>query len=60
MKVQEYQEPITIEYENCKAIIRRPVLTEEERKRRMKALTKAATQVLLAEEKCKEKLAQAN
>lgn len=43
-----YQEPIIMEMPGCIARIYRPVLTEEERAKRMKAIHDAAEKVLKA------------
>lgn len=43
-----YQEPIIMEMEGCIARIYRPILTEEERAKRMKAIHDAAEKVLKA------------
>ena len=41
-----YQEPIIMNMQGCVARIYRPILTEEERTKRMKAIHKAAEKVL--------------
>lgn len=41
-----YQEPIVFESKNCIARVHRPVLTIDERAKRMKAIHKAAEKVL--------------
>lgn len=47
MKAQDtYQEPIILEYPNATVRVFRPVLSEEERKRRMKEIHDAAAEVL--------------
>ena len=43
-----YQEPIIMEMPGCVARIYRPILTEEERAKRMKAIHDAAEKVLKA------------
>ena len=47
MKVPDtYQEPIVLEFPNAKVRVFRPVLSEEERKRRMKIIHDAAADLL--------------
>lgn len=41
-----YQEPIIMNMQGCVARIYRPILTEDERAKRMKAIGKAAEKVL--------------
>jgi hypothetical protein len=49
MKVQDtYQEPIIFEYPNATVRVFRPVLSEEERKRRMKIIHDAAADLIKA------------
>lgn len=50
-----YGEPITYQSGNCIITVRRPILTEEERERRMEAIKKAATALVLETEKAKRK-----
>lgn len=47
MKVQDtYQEPIILEFPNARVRVFRPVLSEQERKRRMKIIHDAAAELL--------------
>ena len=48
-----YQEPIIMEMPGCVARIYRPILTDAERAKRMKAIHDAAEKVLKAEMKAK-------
>ena len=49
MKVQDtYHEPIILELHNAKVRVFRPVLSEEERKRRMKIIHDTAADLLKA------------
>lgn len=49
MKVQDtYQEPITFEFPNAVVRVFRPVLSDEERARRMKKLYNSAAELLKA------------
>lgn len=51
MKVKDvYQEPITLDIDGARVRIYRPILTEEERNRRMKAIHDAAAALLLSVE----------
>jgi len=45
-----YGEPIIFEFPNARVRVFRPILTEEERARRMKAIHKAAADLLLSVE----------
>ena len=46
-----YEEPIIFTYPNATVRVFRPILTEEERTRRMKAIEKAAVALVLSERK---------
>jgi hypothetical protein len=46
-----YQEPIIFTYPNATVRVFRPILTDEERARRMKAIEKAAVSLVLSERK---------
>lgn len=51
MKKQDtYSEPKTIELEGCIAKVYSPILTDEERQRRMKAIAKSAERLLRKED----------
>lgn len=51
MKVTDtYQEPIVLEFPNAIVRVFRPVLSEEERKRRMKRIHDAAAELIKAVE----------
>lgn len=49
-KNDTYKEPIIIETENMVARVYIPVLTEEERKRRLEAIAKSAVRLLQTKE----------
>lgn len=57
MKKQQdtYYDPIIIRGEGYIARVYKPILTEEERARRMKEIEKAAAELLLSVEKAKQK-----
>lgn len=46
-----YEEPIIFEYPNMTVRVFRPILTDEEREKRMKAIRKAAVDLVLSERK---------
>ena len=48
-----YMEPEVYHYNNCTIRVYRPILTEEERARRMEAIKKAAVDLVIAAEKAK-------
>lgn len=53
MKVSDtYQEPILIESSNCIIRVYRPILSPEERERRMKRIHDAAAEVIKAKMSC--------
>lgn len=47
---QKYKEPIVFDFDGARVRVFRPVLTEEERKRRMKRIHDAAADLLLSVE----------
>ena len=49
-----YMEPEVLHYNNCIVRVYRPILTEEERERRMEAIKKAAVDLVIATEKAKQ------
>lgn len=51
MKNDIYGEPTIIEHNNIIARVRSPILTEEERNKRMENIKQAAIQLLLAKDK---------
>lgn len=54
MKCQDvYGEPRIFKFPGMTAYVYQPILTDEERARRMKAIEKAAAALLIAEEKLK-------
>lgn len=56
MKCQDtYGEPILYEFPGWKIRVYRPILTEEERARRMKIIEEAAAALLISEEKLKKR-----
>ena len=48
-----YMEPEVYHHNNCIVRVYRPILTEEERARRMEEIKKAAIALLIENEKCK-------
>ena len=50
-----YMEPEVYHYDNCIVRVYRPILTEEERARRMEAIKKAAVDLVIAAERAKQK-----
>ena len=50
-----YMDPEVYHYNNCTVRVYRPILTEEERARRMEAIKKAAIDLIIATEKNKAK-----
>lgn len=48
-----YDEPTVFEFPNMTVRVYRPILTEEERKRRMKEIEKAAVELVLSRDKAK-------
>lgn len=50
MKNDIYGEPEIITYKNIVAKVRSPILTEEERKRRMERIKQAAVRLVLSKE----------
>lgn len=50
-----YTEPEVYHYNNCTVRIYRPILTEEERARRMEGIKKATVDLIIATEKSKAK-----
>ena len=50
-----YMEPEVYHYNNCTVRVYRPILTEEERARRMEAIKKAAVDLVIATERAKQK-----
>jgi hypothetical protein len=50
MKGDIYGEPEIIEYKNIIATIHSPILTDEERERRMEKIKKAAVRLVLSKE----------
>ena len=50
-----YMEPEVYHYNNCTVRVYRPILTEEERARRMEAIKKATIDLVIATEKIKAK-----
>ncbi|MBE6714937.1 MAG: hypothetical protein E7575_06645 [Ruminococcaceae bacterium] len=50
-----YMEPEVYRHNNCIVRVYRPILTEEERARRMEAIKKAAIDLIIATEKSKAK-----
>ena len=51
MKIKDtYKEPIVLDFDGARVRVFRPVLTEEERKRRMKRIHDAAADLLLSVE----------
>lgn len=50
-----YMESEVYHYNNCTVRVFRPILTEEERARRMEAIKKAAVDLVIATEKSKAK-----
>mgnify|MGYP006974599005 CR=1 FL=1 len=48
-----YMEPEVFHYNNCTVRVYRPILTEEERARRMEAIKKAAVDLVIAAERAK-------
>ena len=53
-----YMEPEVYHHNNCIVRVYRPILTEEERARRMEAIKKAAIDLVIATEKNKAKKSQ--
>ena len=49
-----YMEPEVYHYDNCIVRVYRPILTEEERERRMEAIKKAAVDLVIAAERAKQ------
>ena len=48
MKLKDtYSEPKTMEFEGCVAKVYSPILTEEERKKRMERIAKSAERLLI-------------
>lgn len=54
-KADVYGEPVVYRSNNCIVTVRRPILTEEERARRMEEIKKAACDLVLATERAKAK-----
>ena len=50
-----YMKPEVYHYDNCIVRVYRPILTEEERARRMEAIKKAAVDLVIATERAKQK-----
>lgn len=50
-----YDEPITIEFPGLVAKVYRPILTKEERERRMRLIARAAADLIISAEKVKNK-----
>ena len=50
MKKDVYGEPEIIKYKNIIATVRSPILTDEERERRMEKIKKAAVRLVLSKE----------
>ena len=50
-----YMEPEVYHHNNCIVRVYRPILTEEERARRMEAIKKAAVDLVIATERAKQK-----
>ena len=50
-----YMEPEVYHYNNCTVRVFRPILTEEERARRMEEIKKATVDLIIATEKSKAK-----
>ena len=50
-----YMESEVYHYNNCTVRVFRPILTEEERARRMEAIKKAAVDLVIAAERAKQK-----
>ena len=50
-----YMEPEVFHYNNCTVRVYRPILTEEERARRMEAIKKATVDLVIATERAKQK-----
>ena len=55
MKKEVYGEPEIIKYKNITAIVRSPILTDEERERRMERVKQAAVRLVLSQEETKGK-----
>ena len=53
-----YMEPEVYHYNNCIVRVYRPILTEEERARRMEAIKKAVVDLVIATERAKHKKSQ--
>ena len=54
MKSQDvYMEPEIYHYNNCTVRVFRPILTDEERERRMEKIKKAAAEFIIATERAK-------
>ena len=51
-----YMEPEIIRCDNCIARVYRPILTDEERERRMERIKKAAADLIMSAERSKNKL----
>lgn len=51
MKNDIYGEPEIIKYKNIEATVYSPILTDEERKRRMELIKQAAVRLVLSKEK---------
>lgn len=50
-----YMEPEILHLDNCTVRVFRPILTEEERERRMERIKKAAADLIMSAEKSKRK-----
>ena len=50
-----YMEPEILHLDNCTVRVFRPILTEEERERRMERIKKAAADLIMAAERSKSK-----
>ena len=50
-----YMEPEVYQHNNCIVKVYRPILTEEERARRMEAIKKATVDLVIATERAKQK-----
>ena len=50
-----YMEPEVYQHNNCIVKVYRPILTEEERSRRMEAIKKAMVDLVIATERAKQK-----
>ena len=50
-----YMEPEVYQYNNCIVKVYRPILTEEERARRMEAIKKTTVDLVIATERAKQK-----